>query len=436
MPGEEDRDTPGSREGSVDPQDEPVAPSDDEAGALPAAQGPGPPDMSTPTNHGASTTDVEDLMDDDELPLATPTRKTQAGPPTFSHQHYPFSFTKTTPPSRPDMQAASGAPPANAPPPLFGTVNARPSAPCPKVHGWNAELTLANLDEDVRRLWEQVPEPKLFVYLWNGAYQENATSTVTELRNAIANTFSTAPPVVAPPSAATTPNRAHAAPWCFLVTTSNEVRAKLIQRQFWSTPAVTFFAIPFAPRISKHLGAVENMTFEVEDREKVHKLVTDTILASAPAAAHVRNHSTDPLALKKVVESVAVEPLPMLEKGGAQKLVWNVYTDPPSQSLTAHEEWRRIFLEMKFVTALHGVGRPKRLPGCVGCKSTDHPTGLCPFPKIEGSFARPSSVSARSMIPTSLQLPQAQEAMRGRGGRGRGAPAGRRGRNRGRGSFL
>ena len=319
--------------------------------------------------------------------------------------------------------------------PPFGDTGSLLATSYPRVYGWNAKLTLANLDIDLRRLWDKLPEPKLFVYLWNGAYQENSAATVSLLRAAIANLLGISPPIVAPPSAAAKPRRAHAALWCFLVTSvSSEARAKLIHGQFWSTPTVTFFAIPFAPQISRHLGAIENLTFSADDQAEVQKLIRDTILASPPVGAHIHSHNQDPDALWKLTNSIDVKPLPMLEKGGAPKLVWNVYADPPSSNLSSHEDWRRTFLEMKFVTALHGVGKPKCLSGCTGCKSTDHPTGLCPFPKIEGSFARPSSTSIQSLIPTSLELPHMQRATRGRGSRGRGANSGQRGRSRGRGS--
>src|ERR1700722_13465922 len=100
------------------------------------------------------------------------------------------------------------------------------------------------------------------------------------------------PPTVAPPSAAMQLNRVHTVPWCFLVANlMDEAQEKLIQEQFWSTLSVTFFAIPFAPQVSQHLGAIDNMTFTADDHLEVCKLVQDTILSHAPAIAHVHAHN-------------------------------------------------------------------------------------------------------------------------------------------------
>ena len=82
------------------------------------------------------------------------------------------------------------------PPP--GDAAMQPTVACPRVYGWNAELMLVNLDVDLRKLWEQMPEPKLFVYLWDSSYHENAAPTILALHATIANLLGIPPPHSSP----------------------------------------------------------------------------------------------------------------------------------------------------------------------------------------------------------------------------------------------
>jgi hypothetical protein len=119
-----------------------------------------------------------------------------------------------------------------------------PNSAIPRVQGWTAELTMANVDPQLIDLWRQLPHPKLFVYTWDSTYQHNALPTVTKLRNAIANLLGIPPPTVAPPHAASPATKSHSAPWCYIVTAITEQAAsRILSRQFWSTKDISFFAI-------------------------------------------------------------------------------------------------------------------------------------------------------------------------------------------------
>jgi hypothetical protein len=332
-----------------------------------------------------------------------------------------------TPSPMPNTHPSTLRPPQSgqAEPPHVQGWNAERLIEPTRVQGWNAELVVANVNLEQLQKWNDLPDPKLFVYLWEGKYQSNSALTAARLRATIGNLLNIPEPAVVPPDAARPSNRYYAAPWCFLVTRiSSEAAERLILQQLWSTPSITFFAIPFAPPVSRHLCSIENLIFQEAEVDEVTALIKTTIQNNERARAFI--HTSDPLpnTLKRIIDSVEVKALQMHEKGGEPKLIWNIYIDSPTNSLTAHREWLQIAQSLRFVTALNGVGTPFQIQGCVGCKSTDHPTGLCPFPKLPGWFAPPNSNTTE--VPTSLTSQQSTPGG-ARGIRGRGSQRAYRG---------
>ena len=134
------------------------------------------------------------------------------------------------------------------------------------------------------------------------------------------------------------------------------------------------------------------------------------------AKALVLSQDLDEDVFKDTVLSTEVIAMPMLERGGGKKIVWNVYVNPPMKDVRLHDEWCKTIRETVFATALYGIAKPRVHPRCVGCKSIDHPTGLCPFPKLGGSFARP-----HSNVPPAHLRGAARGSFRGTRGRMSGA---------------
>jgi hypothetical protein len=253
---------------------------------------------------------------------------------------------------------------------------------------------MTNMDPNLVSLWNELPSPKILVYPWEATYQPAGAETAQRIKTAIAQQFAIPEPEVGPPYAAIKPTRRFSAPWCFVVTDlPSFVVDKLIQQQFWPTPSIVFFAIPFAPPAYEYICAIENFTFK------------------------------DLSAFADTIGSITVKPLNLSVTGGGTKLLWNVYTTPPSKVMSKNQEWRRIVRSLPFLTPLNGVGVVLSQPmSCVGCKSIDHPRGLCPFPQI--------SDWATKIPPPNLNPPTTVvfETPRGCGARG----LRRRGETRGR----
>jgi hypothetical protein len=179
-------------------------------------------------------------------------------------------------------------------------------------------------------------------------------------------------------------------PWCFLVADLPLIATEtLIAQQYWLTPTITFFAIPFSPSISTFACTIENLTYDESEANNVRQLIKSTIRNCDEAVMHVNQDNTDPAALNAIINSTHVAPLKLgipAKLGKGTKLVWNVYIDPPSKTPNRHRNWKKILKSLTFFTPLNGVGVAQtQLAGCTGCKSTDHPRGtVCaPSPMLQ-----------------------------------------------------
>jgi hypothetical protein len=147
-----------------------------------------------------------------------------------------------------------------------------------------------------------------------------------------------------------------AAPWCFLVTNLPQLALDtLLEKQCWSSPSITFFAIPFSPPAFSYVCTIENLTFDELEARDVLQLVKTTIQGSERVATHIAEDNPDPGALHATVQSTRIAPLRLglpRKLGGGHKLVWNMYINPPSQTPTRQRDWRKTISSLTFLTAI------------------------------------------------------------------------------------
>jgi hypothetical protein len=216
---------------------------------------------------------------------------------------------------------------------------------------------------------------------------------------------------VGPPYAAIMSTKRCSAPWCFIVTDlPSNVANRLIQRQFWPTPTITFFAIPYSPPPFEYVCTIENLTFKEEAATKVAQVIRATLQQSDQARTSVTRDNPTQNAFDAMLNSLTVKPLHVSRAnnlGGGTKLLWNVYAPPPSTAAAKNREWRRIMASLRFLTALNGVGVTSSQPiNCSGCKSIDHPRGLCPFPQMNDWIPITLPQNPEAIIPTVNQTPR------------------------------
>ncbi|KAJ7431753.1 hypothetical protein B0H11DRAFT_841536 [Mycena galericulata] len=171
---------------------------------------------------------------------------------------------------------------------------------------------------------------------------------------------------------------------------------RLVRMGTWATPDATFLTENFDVPLSSYLVTLEGFTGPdcTETNDAIASAISAKLLSLQPivdflvqnsetAASYTGNIAHD------VINSISVYSLRMAKSKTEFYYVWNVYAHPPQMT---RENWM-IFNGMvrshNFEVRRLGLGTPRVGENqfkCTGCKSSDHPTGLCPLPAIPGWF--------------------------------------------------
>lgn len=98
---------------------------------------------------------------------------------------------------------------------------------------------------------------------------------------------------------------------------------------------------------------------------------------------NVPNVSDPDTAVKHVLDSVVVKPLSVI-RDNTTLWQFNVYIRPPTCQYGQYKQWLSMLRELVYPLP-EGPGFALE-PGyhCHICKDRDHPSGLCPYPKLPG----------------------------------------------------
>ncbi|KAF6745428.1 hypothetical protein DFP72DRAFT_51907 [Ephemerocybe angulata] len=239
----------------------------------------------------------------------------------------------------------------------------------------------------------------------------------------------------------------------------------LTRRVHWSTPSISFIALPTVLPPSDLVMVLDG--FFMEPNEKSEELILSLIgslLRKSNKLAEwfmkdPEHHDLVPDTAFDIVDHITsilrVSPITVV-KDNASRVLWRVYTlEAFTTSPRAMEEFIAIAKLIRYQGPfVIGVGKAKPTDWqCACCRGRDHPTGLCPLKQIPGVFDldpnqhRPiqpppavdtpetSSMSIRPSLRPAAPNNNAsrghfttshQDQGRGRGrGRGRGGYAGR-----------
>ncbi|KAG1849028.1 hypothetical protein F4604DRAFT_1687557 [Suillus subluteus] len=138
---------------------------------------------------------------------------------------------------------------------------------------------------------------------------------------------------------------------------------------------------------------LENFSFpdsNVTNRE-IAKIVKDTIHSNPDVMQFI--HDNIPLPDAEValhtIELVRVSSINLTLSKSIKKTVWNIYfNSPPAFTLKQYFDWTNFMCTFFYISEDYGYGTAHQDAQfvCMGCKSFNHPTGLCPFPKVPGWF--------------------------------------------------
>ena len=98
--------------------------------------------------------------------------------------------------------------------------------------------------------------------------------------------------------------------------------------------------------------------------------------------------------------------------------LWRWYVNTPSAIDANVILWNNHLKNLAFNSLLNGWGKSLTFDRCTGCKSTNHPTSDCPFPKHFPQLNEMNPAPSHSSTRGRGRTPK--DRGRGRGGRGRG----------------
>ncbi|KAG1734360.1 hypothetical protein EDD22DRAFT_960105 [Suillus occidentalis] len=143
--------------------------------------------------------------------------------------------------------------------------------------------------------------------------------------------------------------------------------------------------------IMRLTGLVWKVTWKSQTSSNKPSTYTQTSL-------FIHNHipTPDAEAAIKVINSICIASLNVAISHTISHTVWNIYADSlPNMSLKDYFEWTNLIRNLQFASEDYGTGLVRSEEEqflCTGCKSYDHPTGLCPFPKVLGWFGPVSTM--------------------------------------------
>ncbi|KAG1859327.1 Endonuclease/exonuclease/phosphatase [Suillus subalutaceus] len=160
-----------------------------------------------------------------------------------------------------------------------------------------------------------------------------------------------------------------------------------------SSADVSCFFVPFEQPLPIYMFTLENFSFPDSDatNRDIAEIIKDTIHSNPDVMQFI--HDNIPLpdaeAALRTIELVRVSSISLALSKSVKETVWNIYFDsPPAFTLKQYFDWTTLMRTFFYISKDYGYGTAHQDAQfvCMGCKSFNHPTGLCPFPKIPGWF--------------------------------------------------
>ncbi|KAJ7762275.1 hypothetical protein B0H14DRAFT_3594710 [Mycena olivaceomarginata] len=317
---------------------------------------------------------------------------------------------------------------------------------------YSSALLTQGMPPGLMQLYNKVPDPKFFVVVSGG----NGATIQTHglIRVAIGDFINVDPTsfhLGTPPTSENGPS-----PMLWLVAGLPPPLAQAVLDQpALSSHPITLFTIPFNMPVIGFVGTFGGFTLpntqggvdaardllqtaiqangDINEFVRTHRDAFGRQV-SADQAWHIFSHSVWSAEWHIFSHSVAVEGMELLINNTIT-VAWQLsVTPPPTNDHGAWLQLRRLFGRLSVMTALHGTARLQRSYRCHICPSINHPTGLCPFPRLPG-WLGPTPDTITALAEASRQAAaKAQELIRGNTAPGPNSSAHRAGGSSGRGN--
>ncbi|KAG2751352.1 hypothetical protein P692DRAFT_20727477 [Suillus brevipes Sb2] len=264
----------------------------------------------------------------------------------------------------------------------------------PHVHMAHSVQIFDHLDNKVLLAWFQVEHPKFLVRVFDHSAKDIAEKTAIIAEHICASIATIAdyvhqetPPIRVSPPQPQGGRGSKDFPIGFLVhKVPEETRNLIVNQRIWSSPDITFEALPFncsqPPELLFCLSG-----FTTSDTDLVRKAVADVW------SHEDHRHEIDDIfsqcgfqddelvykATRELIKSIQVELLDFKITGGLSVPRFNIFATSPTTDAKTWTTLRGFLHLLEYPTGLEGCGTATALFPCQLCHSLAHPHGLCPF---------------------------------------------------------
>ncbi|KAJ7252021.1 hypothetical protein C8J57DRAFT_1723036 [Mycena rebaudengoi] len=292
-----------------------------------------------------------------------------------------------------------------------------------------------NTTDQNRRDWAAVKGPKAWVRIYRAKYMPNVRDIVSKLSFVIPRLVEAPELIISPPTSRDDLDERLTAPWNFLLSDIPQASLDQLTNQgLWSTPTISFMVLPFDLPLPNYICTLQN--FSLPDSVKSNTIIADAVKAKLKSIKEASDYinkyaeTTDTDVAMTTINSIEVKSLEIATSATETDIVWHVYCKPPQMDFFRYLDWCSSVCALTFDTERFGTGVPRMGKDqlfCVGCKSYDHPTGLCPLPRIIGWFGP----SVKSVTSEDKTLQRTDERSQPASKKGQNSTKGGRGGKRG-----
>lgn len=173
--------------------------------------------------------------------------------------------------------------------------------------------------------------------------------------------------------------------WALRGLTDGDVHA-LRSRPVWSFPGITFFVLPKDIGPGRWAFSLEG--FLDDDTEAIRRAVQHVLLEAdnieliqklTRRNPEFRNMSPEQR-VQEILASVTVTTWTTSN----ENVIANVFIHPPTRITRLWRDWIGRLRNRRYGNYTNGTGTVRRLSHCLGCRSADQPTHLCPYQDLAG----------------------------------------------------
>ncbi|KAI0686122.1 hypothetical protein C8T65DRAFT_747531 [Cerioporus squamosus] len=195
---------------------------------------------------------------------------------------------------------------------------------------------------------------------------------------------------------------------------SEEGARRMSEAPVWSFQAITFFIIE--KEVRPDSWAFSLVGFLDDDAEEIALAVRSVLSEDENLMEIARLTKRNPdfrgmredQRIKTILGSIRVDTWTLSNNN----TVANVYIRPPTRVIAKWHGWMEGLRALRYSNYVNGTGRVRHITHCEGCRGANHPTHLCPFPRMVGWNGPEAGTHTFTRLPLPDLTPKARQPPR------------------------